>query len=225
MSASGHLPSPVRVLLIDASEIFRRGVKSVLSAADDRPIQVVGEAGTVAEGLAACRRLRPDVVLIDLLPPEDTAPPALRQVSGYARYSRLLVLTSHASDALVYEAVTAGARGFLLKDVAPSVLVQAVREIAAGRSILDPETTARLMRMLRRGPGPGQTGGLETLSNQERRVLTCVAEGMTNKQAARRLGLSENTVKNYLAHVFEKLAVKRRSQAAALLVRQTGPQP
>ncbi|MBM3852736.1 MAG: response regulator transcription factor, partial [Verrucomicrobia bacterium] len=113
MSAAGQLPSPIRVLLIDASEIFRRGVKSVLSAQGEPPIQVVGEAGSAAEGLAGCRRLRPDVVLIDLVPPEGPAPPALRQFARRAPDSRLLVLAPQVSDALVHEAVTAGARGIL----------------------------------------------------------------------------------------------------------------
>jgi DNA-binding NarL/FixJ family response regulator len=197
----------------------------VLSAEGEPPIRVVGEAGTAAEGLAACRRLRPDVALIDPHPPEGTAAPALRSFASRAPEARLLVLAPQVSDAVIHEAVTAGARGFLPKHVAPTALVHAVREIAAGRSILDPEATARVLRMLRGGTGPATSGGLETLSHQERRVLACVAEGMTNKQTARQLGLSENTVKNYLGHVFEKLAVERRTQAAALLARQTGRKP
>lgn len=214
--------SPLRVLLVDDSEIVRRGVRDVLETASQPPIQVVGEAGSVAAGVAACLRLKPQVVLLDIRLPDGDGFEACRQILAKLPQTRIVILTAHSNDNLVYEAVTAGAHGYLMKEVDGAALIQGIVDVAAGRSILDPEATARVLRLLRSG-NPGENGpDLSVLSSQERRVLALVAEGLTNKQAGVRLGLSENTVKNYLVSVFEKLQVKRRAQAAALFVQQAG---
>ena len=212
----------VRVLLVDDSEIVRRGVKAVLSTSTAPPIHIVGEAGTVAEGVSACVRLKPHVVLLDIRLPDGNGFDACRKILEKLPDTRVVVLTAHSNDNLVYDAVTAGAHGYLMKEIDAAGLVQAVHDVAAGRSILDPEATSRVLRLLRGGTTGEHGPDLSVLSAQERRVLALVAEGLTNKQAGSQLGLSENTVKNYLVSVFEKLQVKRRAQAAAIYVQQAG---
>lgn len=212
-------PSPIRVLLVDDSELVRRGVKAVLGGPTNPPIEVVGEAGTAAAGLAECLRLAPHVVLLDIRLPDGDGFGVCRRILQQLPDTRVVMLTAHSNDNYVYEAVTAGAHGYLMKEIDSEALVQAVRDVAGGRSILDPEATARVLSLLRSDSGE-QGEGISLLSAQERRVLALVAKGLTNKQAGNQLGLSENTVKNYLASVFEKLQVKRRAQAAAMWVEQ-----
>ena len=212
----------IRILLIDDSELVRRGVKSVLANAhSDTPLQIVGEAGTMAEGVSTCLRLQPDVVLLDIRLPDGNGFEACRQILSKLPKTRVVMLTAHSNDNLVYDAVTAGAHGYLMKEIDASGLIQALHDVAAGRSILDPQATARVLRLLRGGTHNEHGPDLSILSAQERRVLALVAEGLTNKQAGNQLGLSENTVKNYLVSVFEKLQVKRRAQAAAIYVQQS----
>jgi len=217
--------SPIRILLVDDSELVRRGIKSVLSAATEPPMRVVGEAGSVAAAVAACLRHKPDVVLLDIRLPDGSGLDACRQVLQRLPDTRVLVLTAHSNDHLVFEAVTSGVQGYLMKEIDPAGLVQAVQDVAAGRSILDPEATSRVLRLLRDGGAGGGGDELSLLSSQERRVLALVAEGLTNKQAGEKLRLTENTVKNYLVSVFEKLKVKRRAQAAAIFVQQAKSDP
>jgi two-component system response regulator DevR len=213
----------IRILLIDDSELVRRGVKSVLASAhSDTPLQIVGEAGTMAEGVAICLKLQPDVVLLDIRLPDGNGFEACRQILGKLPQTRVVILTAHSNDNLVYDAVTAGAHGYLMKEIDAPGLIQALHDVAAGRSILDPQATARVLRLLRGGTHNEHGPDLSILSAQERRVLALVAEGLTNKQAGTQLGLSENTVKNYLVSVFEKLQVKRRAQAAAIYVQHSG---
>lgn len=216
---------PIRVLLIDDSEIFRRGVGAVFAASVEPPIHVVGEAGSVAGGVADCLRLKPQVVLLDISLPDADGFHACRQILAQQPETRVVMLTAHANDELIYDAVTAGAHGYLRKEIDAASLIQAVRDVASGRSILDSDATTRVLRLLRRG-NAGPTGpDLAVLSGQERRVLSLVAEGLTNKQAGAKLGLSENTVKNYLVNVFEKLQVKRRAHAAAIYIQQSAASP
>lgn len=138
--------------------------------------------------------------------------------------ARVIILTSYSNDGFIYDAITAGAHGYLMKEIDPEGLVRAVIEVAEGRSILDPEATARVMQMVRSNAAAGQgSDPLASLSAQERRVLALVSEGRTNKEIGEDLSLSDNTVKNYLGTVFEKLNVKRRSQAAALWVQSHPP--
>jgi len=214
--------SPIRILLVDDSELVRRGIKTVLSAEVDPPIRVVGEAGNVAQAVAECLREKPDVVLLDIRLPDGSGFDACRQILQHLPETRVVVLTSYSNDNFVYDAVTSGAQGYLMKEIDPAGLVQALHDVAAGRSILDPDATTRVLRLLR-GGGADHGTDLSILSTQERRVLALVAEGLTNKQVGEQLGLSENTVKNYLVNVFEKLQVKRRAQAAAIYVQQANP--
>lgn len=216
--------SVIRVLLVDDSALVRRGVRSVITAHSQHgAIQVVGEAANAAEAMSEVLRLKPDVVLLDLRLPDGSGIDVCRRIHSEVPETRVLVLTSFVDDNLVYNAVIAGAHGYLMKEVDPPALLEAITKAASGQSILTPDITQRVMKMLRSGTaGKDGTNDLSSLSQQERRVLACVAEGLTNKQTGERLNLSENTVKNYLINVFEKLQVKRRSQAAALYVEQVG---
>ena len=211
--------APIRVLLADDSELVRRGVKSVLSAVAAE-LCVVAEAGSVGQAVSESLRHKPDVVLLDVRFPDGTGFDACRQILQQRPATRIVILTAHASDSLIYDAIVAGAHGYLMKEIDAAGLVRALRDVAAGLSIIDPDATSRMLRLLRGGNEGGNGPNLSVLSTQERRVLALVADGLTNKQVGEQLSLSENTVKNYLVNVFEKLGVKRRAQAAAIFVQQ-----
>ena len=204
--------SPVTVLLIDDSEVVRAGLRTLLGT--DAAVAIVGEAATVASGVEAAARLRPDLVLLDIRLPDGTGFEACRQILKHAPDTRVLILSSIADDAMVDEAIRSGANGYLLKEIDGRGLVNAVRDVAAGKSILDPAITARVMRLVKAGGG-GRDARV-TLSYQENRVVALIAEGCTNKEVGAKLGLSEKTVKNYLSTVFEKLHVSRRAEAAVI---------
>jgi two-component system, NarL family, response regulator DevR len=174
-------PRPaIRILLVDDSELVRRGIKTVLATQTEPPMRVVGEAGNVADAVTEAVRHRPDIVLLDIRLPDGSGLDACRQIAQKAPESRVIVLTSYSNDNFVYEAVTAGAQGYLMKEIDPIGLIQAVQDVAAGRSILDPDATSRVLRLLR-GNGGGEHGAdLSILSTQERRV-----HQQTGRRAAR----------------------------------------
>jgi two-component system, NarL family, response regulator DevR len=206
----------IRLALVDDSEVVRLGLRSLLSH-PETGIEVIGEGGTVATGVAMCVRVRPEVVLLDINLPDGTGLDACRQILRQLPETRVLMLTSVATDALVDDAIRAGAHGYLLKEIDGRGLVQAIHDVAAGKSILDPAITARLMQLLKSG---GANRALDGLSPQEKRVLALIADGCTNKEVAAQLNLSEKTVKNYLSTIFEKLNVSRRSEAAVMYAQQ-----
>lgn len=209
----------IRVLLVDDSALVREGVRAVINDHGTAVgIEVCGEAANVEQAMVEAQKLRPDVVLLDIRLPDGSGFTACREILRLLPQTRVLILTSFTSDSFIYEAITSGAQGYLMKEIDPLGLVQAIRDIMAGKSILSPDITAGVMRMMRGGGPKGESGDLSILSAQERRVLALVAEGKTNKQIGDDLGLSDNTVKNYLCSVFDKLQVRRRSQAAALYV-------
>ena len=227
MSPSHHPASHakgIRLLIVDDSDLVRRGIKTVISDQEEVPITVVGEAATVAAAVAESAKLKPDVVLMDIRLPDGTGLEACRQIVQKQPEVRVLILTSHSSDTYVYEAIIAGAQGYLLKDINPSGLIQAIADVASGKCILDTEATTRVMRLVRGQSAGGAQGDLAALSAQELRVLSLVATGKTNKEISEALGLSDNTVKHYLGNVFEKLQVKRRSQAAAFFTQNNSTQ-
>jgi two-component system response regulator DevR len=219
MPASSTTPatSVITVLLVDDSELVRTGLKTLLTDRN-RParLQVVGEASSVATAIAECARLQPDVVLLDIRLPDGSGFEACRQILARHPDTQVLVLTSVIDDSLVYEAMSSGARGYLLKEINPPVLCQAIIDVAAGKFILDPTVTTRILNFVRFGAPQSDGDKLAQLSAQERRVLALVAEGKTNKEIAEQMGLSDKTVKNYLSNIFEKLQISRRSQAAVL---------
>jgi two-component system response regulator DevR len=206
----------IRLALIDDSEVVRIGLRALLGT--DPAIEIVGEAGSVAAGVELCTRTRPEVVLLDIRLPDGTGFDACRQILKKVPESRVLILTSVAEDSLVDEAIRVGAHGYLLKEVDGRGLVQAIRDVAAGKSILDPAVTARVLQIVK--SGGSASDALAALSPQEKRVLALIAEGCTNKEVAAQLNLSEKTVKNYLSTVFEKLHVSRRAEAAVIYAQQ-----
>jgi two-component system, NarL family, response regulator DevR len=211
-------PSPhrIRVMLADDSEVVRMGLRTLLSA--ETGLEVVGEASSVATAVEVSGRTKPEVLLLDLRLPDGSGFDACRQILHRLPETRVLVLTSVVDDSLVDEAIRAGAHGYLLKEINGRGLVQAIFDVAAGKSILDPAITARVLQLVKSG---GARDTLADLSPQEKRVLALIAEGKTNKETGTELGLSEKTVKNYLSNIFEKLHISRRSQAAAIYAQRS----
>ncbi|MEV7507000.1 response regulator transcription factor [Streptomyces sp. NPDC091201] len=208
--------APIRVFLLDDHEVVRRGLRDLL---DSEPgISVVGEAGTAAQALARGPALRPDVAVLDVRLPDGDGVSVCRALRSAMPSLACLMLTSFDDEDALLDAIMAGAAGYVLKQIKGSDLVRAVRTVAAGRSMLDPDTTARLMRSLRE-PGAGtepRDDRLAPLSERERGVLELIGEGLTNRQIAERLHLSEKTVKNHISRILGKLGVERRVQAAVI---------
>jgi two-component system response regulator DevR len=206
--------NPVRVLIVDDSELVRLGLRTMLGSYP--AVRVAGEAESVATAVSSATELRPDLVLMDIRLPDGSGIDACRQILAVRPGTRVLVLSSMVTDSLVQDAIAAGAHGYLLKDIDGQGLVSAILDVAAGKSILDPAVTLRVMQLMK--SGQNLTAGKErfdSLSPQEQRVLALVAQGLTNKEIAADLKLSEKTVKNYLSNLFDKLQISRRSQAAA----------
>jgi DNA-binding NarL/FixJ family response regulator len=206
------------LLLVDDHEVVRVGLKTVLS--QQAGIVVVGEAATMATAVQNALRLKPAVILMDVRLPDGSGVDACREILASRPDTRIIFLTSYADDDSVLAAVLAGAHGYVLKEIDTPALLRAIHAVAEGQSILDPTVTERALSWLR-GLGNGPPApGTEQLSAQEERVLALVAQGKTNKEIATALGLSDKTVKNYLANVFQKLRITRRAQAAAFFVKR-----
>jgi DNA-binding NarL/FixJ family response regulator len=204
----------IRVLLVDDSPIIRLGLRSALEDYPD--IAIVGEAGSAAEGFAAMTKLKPDVVLLDVNLPDKSGLLACHDMLKARPQTQVLILSSSESERNVHDAMTAGARGYLLKDNDGATLAAALRNVAAGQSVLDPTLAGQVMNLVRNQGTPSAAAKLNLLSPQERRVVALLAGGLTNKEIGDQLGLTEKTVKNYLATIFSKLNISRRAQAAAL---------
>ena len=213
-------PPPISVLIVDDSELVRTGLKTLFEINPESSavrLCVAGEAQSVATAVTEAARLKPNVVLLDIRLPDGSGLTACRQILAANPDTRILILTSVIDDNLVYDAMSSGAHGYLLKEINAQGLRQAIVDVAAGKFILDPALTTRVFNLVRSGSGPpSEQGKLAVLSAQEKRVLALVAEGKTNKEIAEQMGLSDKTVKNYLSSVFEKLKIKRRSQAAVM---------
>ncbi len=216
-TASNPTTPSLRLVIVDDSEVVRMGLKTLLEA--DPSLILVGEAGSVATAVETALKVRPDLVLLDIRLPDGTGFDACHKILEKLPETRVLILTSVAEETMVDDAIRAGANGYLLKEVNGRALIQAIHDVAGGKSILDPAITARVLSIIRSN-APGTRNLLDSLSPQERRVLALIAEGRTNKEVAAEMNLAEKTVKNYLSTVFEKLHVSRRSQAAALYVQQ-----
>jgi two-component system response regulator DevR len=209
----------IRLLLVDDHEVVRLGLRTLFEKSGG--IDVVGEAGSVKDAVAEARRLSPQVVLMDLRLPDGSGISACREILSEAPATRVLFLTSYSDDDAVRATVLAGAAGYLLKEIGQQALINGIESVAAGHSILDPRVTHSVMAQLTEG-AKTDSGNDDELSPQERRVLSHVVEGKTNKQIAAALGLSDKTVKNYLSNAFQKLQVTRRSHAAVLYSRLAG---
>lgn len=206
-----------RVLIVDDQALVRAGFRMILDA--DPDIDVVGEAGDGAEGLAAAQRLRPDVVLMDIRMPELDGIEATRRLlaGANAERTKVLILTTFDFDEYVYEGLRAGASGFLLKDTPPEQLVAAIHVVAGGEALLSPSVTRRMIEEFVRRPAPGsRAAGLDQLTAREMEVLSLMARGFSNAEIAGDLVVSETTVKTHVAHVLMKLNLRDRVQAVVL---------
>jgi two-component system, NarL family, response regulator DevR len=213
--------NPIRVLLLDDHEVVRRGVHDLLESEPD--IDVVGEAGTADQALTRGPALRPPVAVLDVRLPDGDGVTVCRELRSRMPELACLMLTSFDDDDALLDAIMAGAAGYVLKQINGSDLISAVRTVAAGQSMLDPATTARLMGSLRGGPDSAEEEGDQAafadLSPRERDILSLIGEGMTNQEIGKRLYLSEKTVKNHISRLLAKLGVERRVQAAVLAAR------
>ncbi|MEV4946764.1 response regulator transcription factor [Streptomyces sp. NPDC053755] len=218
--------APTRVFLVDDHEVVRRGLHDLI---DDEPdLEVVGEAATAAQALARGPALRPDVAVLDVRLPDGDGISVCRELRSRMPDLACLMLTSFDDEDALLDAIMAGAAGYVLKQIKGSDLVSAVRTVATGQSMLDPATTARLMHSLRdpEAAKPPEDERLAVLSERERSVLGLIGEGLTNRQIAKRLYLSEKTVKNHISRLLGKLGVERRVQAAVIAaqVHEHGPE-
>ena len=207
----------IDILLVEDHEVVRIGLRTIL--AQNPQFNIVAEVGTCADARQEAIRLRPNVVLMDLRLPDGTGVEVCRDILQECPETRVLFLTSFRDEDSMLAAVLAGASGYLLKEVGPDRLTQAVEMVAEGHSILDQEVIEKVKAWVQKKTQPPSPAKKWDLSPQQFRVLEQVAEGKTNKEIARVLGLSDKTVRNYLATIFEKLRITRRSQAAAMFTR------
>ncbi|MGW7355179.1 response regulator [Streptomyces sp. NPDC054802] len=206
---------PVRVFLLDDHEVVRRGVHDLLDAEPD--LTVVGEAGTAEQALVRVPALRPQVAVLDVRLPDGDGVSVCRELRSRMPDLACLMLTSFDDEEALLDAIMAGASGYVLKQITGTDLVNAVRTVASGQSMLDPGATARVMARLRGGPvQEEQTQGLPGLTEREREILALVGEGLTNREIGQRLYLAEKTVKNNISRLLAKLGVERRVQAAVI---------
>ncbi|MBA9002765.1 response regulator transcription factor [Thermomonospora cellulosilytica] len=203
---------PIRVFLMDDHEVVRRGVAALLSAEDD--IEIVGEAGSADQALARIPAARPDVAVLDVRLPDGDGVSVCREIRSRMPEVACLMLTSFEDEDALFDAVMAGASGYVLKQIHGSDLVGAVRTVAAGGSLLDPVSTAKMLQRVRERAT--RKDPLAALTDQERQILELIGEGLTNRQIGERMFLAEKTVKNYVSNLFAKLDMRRRTQAAAL---------
>jgi two-component system response regulator DevR len=210
----------VRVFLVDDHEIVRRGVADLIEAETD--LEVVGEAAGVSQALARIPALRPDIAVLDVRLPDGNGIELCRELLSANTGLRCLMLTSFTDDQAMLDAILAGAGGYVVKDITSLELVRAIREVAAGKSLLDNRAAAALMAKFR-AEAETATGPLAGLTEQERTLLALLGEGLTNRQIAGRMFLAEKTVKNYVSRLLTKLGVERRTQAAVLATKMIPP--
>lgn len=220
MSENGH----IRVFLLDDHEAVRRGVNNLLSV--DPSIEIVGEAASAGEAMDLVPDAHPDVAVLDVRLPDGSGVEACREIRSHDQSVKCLMLTSFADDEALFDAVMAGAAGYVPKVIRGDDLICAVREVAAGHSLLDPAATAQVIERLREGGARSEhEERLADLTDQERRLLDLIGEGLTNRQIGERTGLAEKAVKTYVSGMLAKLGMERRTQAAAYAARLTRPMP
>jgi DNA-binding NarL/FixJ family response regulator len=213
--------SPIRIFIVDDHELVRRGLIDLLTTTDD--LIIVGEAATAGEALRRIPAAAPDVALLDARLPDGSGIDVCREIRSSHENVRCLILTSYDDDEALYAAVMAGASGYLLKQIGGNSLIDGIRQVAAGRSLLDPAVTQKLLDRLRHPVEPDPVAG--SLTAREREILDLIADGCTNRQIGERLFIAEKTVKNYVSGLLTKLGMQRRTQAAvygASLRRPTG---
>ena len=207
----------LKILIVDDHDIVRKGLAMLVSRQDY--LSVVAEAGTVAEAVEKARQSGPDVVVMDIRLPDGTGIEACRDIRDENPDVKVLMLTSYSDEEAVMGSIMAGASGYLLKEIRSQEIVDAIRRVGAGQSLLDPVVTASVLERVRRGKGQDV---LAQLTEQEQRILELIADGQTNREIAGQINLSDKTVKNYVSNILGKLEVSRRSQAAAFLAERRG---
>jgi DNA-binding NarL/FixJ family response regulator len=211
----------IRVFLLDDHEVVRRGIAALLEAEED--IEVVGEAGSVSQALARVLAARPDVAVLDVRLPDGDGVTVCREIRSRMPDVACLILTSFSDEEALFDAVMAGAAGYVLKQINGSDLIGAIRTVASGQSLLDPRSTAQMLQRLR--DREVRKDPLSALSDQERQILELIGEGLTNRQIGERMYLAEKTVKNYVSNLFAKLDMRRRTQAAAFVTQLKAAHP
>jgi two-component system, NarL family, response regulator DevR len=206
---------PIRVFLLDDHEVVRRGLRELLE--DEPDIEVVGEAESAASALRRIPALRVDVAILDARLGDGSGIDVCREIRSRDESVRAIILTSYDDDDALFAAIMAGSAGYVLKQIHGTDLVDGIRRVAAGQSLLDPALIARVLERVRDGSGPPDE--LAALTEQERKILACIAEGLTNRQIGEQLFLAEKTVKNYVSSLLAKLGLERRTQAAVLAAR------
>jgi two-component system, NarL family, response regulator DevR len=210
MAELDEVPTKIKVFLLDDHEVVRRGLKDLLES--DGDIEVVGESGSAAEATRRIPALRPDVAVLDARLPDGSGIDVCREIRSREPRTSALILTSYDDDEALFAAIMAGASGYVLKQIRGNDLVDAVRRVASGQSLLDPAVTQQVLDRLRRGPEVDDA--LAPLTEQERRLLELIGQGLTNRQIAGEMFLAEKTIKNYVSNLLAKLGLERRTQAA-----------
>jgi two-component system, NarL family, response regulator DevR len=203
-----------RVMLVDDHEVVRKGLRTMLEAQED--LEVVAEAGTAEEAVLRARSYKPDVVVMDVRLPDRSGVEACRDIRAERPEIAVLMLTSFSDDQALFDSIMAGAAGYVLKQIRGNELVQGIRRVGAGESLLDPRVTARVLERVRHPHGDDDPR-LSRLTPTELRILEMIADGLTNRQIGEKIHLAEKTVKNYVSTIFAKLQVARRAEAAAYL--------
>ncbi|HEX2767554.1 MAG TPA: response regulator transcription factor [Candidatus Limnocylindria bacterium] len=214
--------APTRILIADDHEVVRIGLAALLDAQEG--LTVVAQASSGAEAVRLSRRHRPDVVVMDIRMPDGSGIDACRQITSELDDVPVVMLTSHADSDALFEAIDAGASGYVLKRVGSGELVNAVRTVAAGGSLLDPAVTRTVLDRLRNAARVEEAGAFAELTERERRVLAHLADGASNRAIAERMGLAEKTVRNYVSSILAKLVLDSRAQAAAYAIRNRLPE-
>ncbi len=208
--------SRVRVFLVDDHEVVRQGVRSLIDASGD--LEVVGEADSVETGLARVLAVQPDVAILDVRLPDGNGVELCREIRSRMPEVKCLMLTSYSDDEALFEAIIAGASGYVLKQVRGTELLAAIRRVAAGEHLLDPAVTGRVMRRLSNPSSEDQR--LSSLTAREREVLDLIGQGLTNRQIGEKMFLAEKTVKNYVSGLLAKMGMERRTEAAVFVARR-----
>jgi DNA-binding NarL/FixJ family response regulator len=208
---------PVRVMLVDDHEVVREGLRTLLSR--NKGMLVVAEAGTMAEAIETTARAKPDVIVMDVRLPDGSGVEACRTIREARPETKVIMLTSYADDEALFASIVAGAAGYLLKQTRGQAVIEAITSVAAGRSLLDPDVTGKVLERVRRGR-EDQDPAFASLTDQERKVLEQLAEGKTNREIGAVLFLSEKTVKNYVSRILDKLGLSRRAEAAAYMAKR-----
>jgi len=209
--------TPIRVMLVDDHEVVREGLRTLLSR--NKGMQVAAEAATMQEAIDTAARAKPDVIVMDVRLPDGSGVEACRTIREARPETKVIMLTSYADDEALFASIVAGAAGYLLKQTRGQAVLDAITSVAAGRSLLDPDVTGKVLERVRRGR-EDQDPAFASLTEQERKVLEHLAEGKTNREIGAVLFLSEKTVKNYVSRILDKLGLSRRAEAAAYMAKR-----